>query len=279
LVHNAGVRYVDAIGQSIPAATAGARIACLVPSITELLFDLGLGPRLVARTGYCIHPRDAVASVPKVGGTKTVNLPKLRRLAPTHCIVNIDENEKPTVDALRAFVPQLIVTHPQAPEDNLALFDLLGGVFGAHERAQALAARWRAAHEALRARSRPPRRVLYLIWQDPWMTVARDTYISRMLALVGWHTLPATAAPTQGAARYPKLTLREPWLRDVQEVLLPTEPYAFTAQDADALRRALPWAGVRFVDGELCSWYGSRSIVGLQYLAALADEAADRVSS
>ena len=88
------------------------RIASLVPSLTELLFALGLGPWVVARTGYCTHPADGVAAVPKVGGTKEVNLAKLRRLAPTHALVNVDENRIETAEALRAFVPQVIVTHP-----------------------------------------------------------------------------------------------------------------------------------------------------------------------
>ena len=102
------------------------RIASLVPSLTELLVELGLLEHLVARTGFCIHPREPLRSVPKVGGTKDVNLAKLRRLAPTHVLVNVDENRLETVEALRAFVPQLVVTHPCAPQDNLRLVDQLG---------------------------------------------------------------------------------------------------------------------------------------------------------
>ena len=92
--------------------TATPRIASLVPSLTELVVALGLRERLVARTGYCIHPAAALAGVPKVGGTKQVNLAKLRRLAPTHVLVNVDENRAETVAALREFVPHIIVTHP-----------------------------------------------------------------------------------------------------------------------------------------------------------------------
>jgi hypothetical protein len=91
------------------------RIASLVPSLTELVVALGLGDRLVARTGWCIHPAAALAGVPKVGGTKTVNLAKLRRLAPTHVLVNVDENRRETVEAIRAWgeaAPEIVVTHP-----------------------------------------------------------------------------------------------------------------------------------------------------------------------
>ena len=105
------------------------RIVSLVPSLTELLCDLGLAPQLVGRTGFCIHPRETVRAIPKVGGTKSVNLARLRELAPTHVIVNIDENEKPTVEEIARFVPHVVVTHPLHPRDNLALYRLLGGIF------------------------------------------------------------------------------------------------------------------------------------------------------
>ena len=97
------------------------RIACLVPSITETLFALGLGDRVVARTGFCIHPADGVREVPKVGGTKDVNVAKLIATEPTHVIVNIDENRKDTVDHLRRVIPNVVVTHPLVPEDNQAV--------------------------------------------------------------------------------------------------------------------------------------------------------------
>ena len=102
----------DAEGTPHPRAAADCRIVSLVPSLTELLFALGLGARIVGRTGFCIHPREAVRAVPKLGGTKDVNLDRLRALQPTHVILNIDENEAPLADALRATVPHVIVTHP-----------------------------------------------------------------------------------------------------------------------------------------------------------------------
>jgi ABC-type Fe3+-hydroxamate transport system substrate-binding protein len=132
----------DAIGQQHqPVAAAQARIVSLVPSITELICDLGLASSLVGRTGFCIHPADVVQAIPKIGGTKDVNIEKIRRLAPTHLIVNIDENEKPTVDLLAEFIPHVIVTHPNTPRDNLALYRLLGGIFQADAAAEQLCTR------------------------------------------------------------------------------------------------------------------------------------------
>jgi ABC-type Fe3+-hydroxamate transport system substrate-binding protein len=254
------MKYTDILGQQ-HAAAPDARIVSLVPSITELLCDLGLAPQLVGRTGFCIHPADVVRAIPKVGGTKDVNIEKIRKLAPTHLVVNIDENEKPTVDRLAEFVPNIVVTHPLAPRDNLALVRLMGGVFCAQERADA----WCAAFERELALVAPgrPQRVLYCIWKDPWMTVSRDTYIANMLALIGW------SVPQLGDQRYPAFTWDEALVREVDQVLLSSEPYRFTEEHVDALERQIG-KPVQLVDGEMMSWYGSRALQGIRYLKGLA---------
>lgn len=257
--------YADALGTVHAAAGPGARIACLVPSITELLCDLGLAAQLVARTGFCIHPKEMVQDIPKVGGTKDVDLDKLRALAPTHVVVNIDENLKATADALAAFVPHVVVTHPQGPQDNPALYRLIGGIFGRERAAADLCAAFQSAFEAAtRACAQWPReRVLYLIWKDPWMTVARDTYISRTLAAVGWDTVPETAAE-----RYPTIDLVAA-ARSADLVLLSTEPYMFREQHTGQLQAMLPGRHIALIDGEMSSWYGSRAVAGMAYLQRL----------
>ena len=253
---------VDALGhRHLP--EPGARIVSLVPSITELLCELGLAGELVGRTGFCIHPRATVEAIPKIGGTKDVNIEKIRKLAPTHLVVNIDENEKPTVDTLAQFVPHIVVTHPVKPGDNLALARLMGGIFGA----EAAAERWCAAFEqeyaALRALPpAPPRTVLYCIWQDPWMSVSKDTYIAAMLAEIGWRV------PALGEARYPRFDWSPQLVDGLDAVLLSTEPYRFTEAHADALEKQLG-IPVLLVDGEMMSWYGSRALAGLRYLREL----------
>jgi ABC-type Fe3+-hydroxamate transport system substrate-binding protein len=265
-------QLTDALGTRHQVAGAQARIVSLVPSITELLFDLDLAPKIVGRTGFCIHPKDRVKRVAKVGGTKSIEIGRIKRLAPTHLIVNIDENPRATVEALARFVPHVIVTHPLEPRDNLMLYRLLGRIFSREEQAEELCQRFERGYEEMVAATvgLPRRRVLYLIWKSPWMTVARDTYISRMLAQVNWHTLPACDGGEQGAARYPVLQGDEPWLTRVQQVLLSSEPYAFRAQHLDLARALCPQAQVRLVDGELISWYGPRAAAGLRYLRALA---------
>lgn len=250
------------------------RIASLVPSLTELVVELGLGSKLVARTGFCIHPALPLRGVPKVGGTKDVNLAKLRQLAPTHVLVNVDENRVDIVPALQAMGAELLVTHPNGPDDNLALVAQLvaafGHVPGVAERGERLQQALRDELAQSRALVASPQQVLYLIWHDPWMTVARDTYISRMLATAHWHTLPAVDGGERGAARYPVVRGDEPWLASVQRVLLSSEPFRFDDTHLHAAQALCPQATVQRVDGELLSWYGPRAVPGLRYLRELA---------
>jgi len=103
--------------------------------------------------------------------------------------------------------------------------------------------------------------VLYLIWRKPWMTVARDTYVSATLARAGCDTLPL-----RSPKRYPEVADDAPVWRDAQRIVLSSEPYAFRARDADAL--AAQWQKpASLIDGEWTSWYGPRAIAGLDALA------------
>lgn len=259
------MKLVDAIGQEHrPLQGTVPRIVSLVPSITELLCDLGLAPLMVGRTGFCIHPADTVRDIPKVGGTKDVNVEKIRRLAPTHLVVNIDENEKPTVEALAQWVPHVIVTHPLAPRDNLELYRLLGGIFERERQAEAMCAAFEEEYAALEAAPKGlPQTLLYCIWKDPWMTVARDTYIANMMALAGWNSWQAP-----DDARYPAFQWSDAVGHAIDGVLLSTEPYRFTEAHADALEKQVG-KPVQLIDGEMMSWYGSRAIRGLRYLREL----------
>jgi ABC-type Fe3+-hydroxamate transport system substrate-binding protein len=265
------VQAADALGVIHPPAGDDCRIVSLVPSLTELLISLGLARRIVGRTGFCVHPRDVVTSIPKVGGTKALKIDVIRALAPTHLIVNVDENPREAVDTMRTFVPHVIVTHPLTPQDNFALYRLFGQIFGCEPAADALAARLdarlRTLEGELAAHRLPERRVLYVIWRDPWMTVARDTYIAAMLRLVNWHTLPRDAT-----VRYPSFELDADWLRDVDLVLLSSEPYRFRDTDRTELASHSLFASkaIRLIDGEMVSWYGSRAIDGVDYLAHFA---------
>ena len=261
---------IDAHGQRHVRADAAARIVSLVPSITELLFALDLGAQVVGRTGFCIHPRAALRAVPKLGGTKDVDIDALLALAPSHVIVNIDENTRETFAALRTRVPHVVVTHPNAPSDNRALYGLLGAIFDREAQAARLIEEFDRALAGLNSSlaSQAPRKVLYLIWREPWMTVSRETYIANMLALVGWQTVPAATD-----VRYPALDAAALKNLEVDLCLLSSEPYPFRDKHIAELRELLGGnTPVQLIDGEMLSWYGSRAIRGLDYLANYANQ-------
>lgn len=260
---------IDALGTAHVPAGPNARIACLVPSITELVVALGLRERLVARTRFCIHPAEPLKAVTAVGGTKKVSLAKLRALAPTHAILNVEENTREMEAAIREFVPHVIVTYPKRPEDNPPLFRLLGGIFGKDAEAEALAAKFEQALARLRALQPrlPARRVLYFIWKEPWMGISRGTYIANALALLNWQTLGH-----RDGVDYPELTLTPELVADAELLLFSSEPYPFQDADLDEFARAFqcPREKLRLIDGEYASWYGPRAIAGLDYLGEYA---------
>jgi ABC-type Fe3+-hydroxamate transport system substrate-binding protein len=194
-----------------------------------------------------------------VGGTKSVNLKKLRSLAPTHVIVNVDENRKETADAIAQFVPNVIVTHPLGPLDNFALYRQIGKAFGKEREAELLCDRFDVALRAVQEKNFQRKKVLYLIWKDPWMTVSRDTYVSRTLQLFGMVTVPEKAEK-----RYPELKNVD--LPGADLVLLSTEPYRFRDKHRVELQASLR-KPVHLIDGEMTSWYGPRAISGLRYLS------------
>jgi ABC-type Fe3+-hydroxamate transport system substrate-binding protein len=259
------MQWSDALGKPHGRYSGSPRIVSLVPSLTELLVALDLAEVLVGRTGFCIHPRQVVRRIPKLGGTKGFNVEKLRALKPTHVLVNIDENRREEVEALADFVPHLIVTHPLTVGDNLDLYRLLGGVFAREQQAEALCDAFEREWTALNALAAglPRQPVLYLIWREPWLSVGRNTYISRMLAAAGWDTLPH-----ESPVRYPEVDLSA--LAGAAEIVfLSSEPYPFREQHLHRLQEQLPGTRCALIDGEMVSWYGSRAIHGLKYLREL----------
>ncbi len=268
--------WYDALGVPHRRVTGTPRIVSLVPSLTETLFAFSLGEAVVGRTGFCVHPAE-VKGVPKVGGTKDVRLDRLFALDPTHVIANVDENRREQVEAIAAAGIEVIVTHPCRLEDNVALFRLLGGVFDREEAADYAVKAFESVLELARtiAASLPPERVLYPIWRGPWMTVARSTWISAMLEAVGWQTWPAIEEP-----RYPVIDEESVHRAGIARVLLPSEPYRFGEEHAEEARRLLGAdVPVTLVDGEMVSWYGTRAISGLCYLAALRRDLAEALSA
>jgi ABC-type Fe3+-hydroxamate transport system substrate-binding protein len=243
----------------VSAAAGPERIVSLVPSLTEALFELGLGARVVGVTTWCVHPVEAVARVPKVGGTKDTDVAAVIRLGPDLVIANHEENTRRTVEALRAAGLRVWVTYPRTVREGVALLGELAAL-GATPEAEAGALGPSRAALAAAERARPAAgvRVFCPVWRDPWMSVGADTYAHDLLALCGGENVFAA----REERRYPRVTLAEVAAAAPEVVLLPDEPYRFGVADAAELAGLeMPAARsgrIHVVDGTLVFWYGPR---------------------
>jgi ABC-type hemin transport system substrate-binding protein len=248
------------------------RIVSLVPSLTEALFALGLGERVVGVTEWCVHPADAVARLPKVGGTKTPDLPALRALAPDLVIANQEENRRRDVERLRAEGVAVWVTYPRSVREGAALLRELSALGATPERVRRVVEPVEAAlarAEAARQPGARPTPVFCPIWRDPWMSVGADTYAHDLLALAGG----ANVFAAKGDRRYPRVALEEVVAAAPEVILLPDEPYRFEARDVAELRHldvpAARSGRIHLIDGTWVSWYGPRIASALDRLGAL----------
>ena len=257
--------FIDAMKNQHNVAAPNARIVSIVPSLTELLYDLDLADQVVGRTIFCIHPDASVKNVTSIGGTKRINYSKLIELAPDYVLLNIDENPKSIADELQKRKIKTIITHPTKTLDNIDLYHLIGSIFNRVEQAEVLKAAFNTAYMELKlhADTLPKQRVLYIIWSDPWMSISANTYIADILRLIDWQVIPH-----KDDVRYPTFNFSDLDLNQIDLVLFSTEPYSFTQKHITAFCEQHPAhsAKAHLIDGEMLSWYGSRAIKGLNYL-------------
>lgn len=247
------------------------RIVSLIPSITEILFAIGAGDRVVGCTIYCTQPPEGVATKVRVGGEKNPKLELIRDLGADLVIANVEENVREHVETLRAWGIPVHVTYPRTVADGIRLVGELGALLEAGPRARELEAELQARYDLVRAAAagRRPRRVFCPIWRRPYMTINRDTYIHDMLAVAGGENVFADRTK-----RYPEITLDEVATSAAEVILLPDEPYRFRrAHQADfapyADLPAVRDGRIHLVDGKLLSWYGPRIAEALQVLPPL----------
>ena len=235
------------------------RVVSLVPSLTEALVWLGLGSHLVGVSDWCVHPAEAVAKLPKLGGTKTPSIARILALAPDLVIANHEENRRRDVERLEAEGVPVWVTYPRSVRDGVALLRelaALGAGSGARpEQVDPIEAAVAAAEAARPARGV---RVFCPIWKTPWMSVGGDTYANDLLALCGG----ANVFAGREERRYPIVQLAEIVAASPEVILLPDEPYAFGAREvvefAELDVPAAVSGRIHLIDGTLVSWYGPR---------------------
>ncbi|WP_284463970.1 helical backbone metal receptor [Chryseobacterium sp.] len=223
------------------------KIVSLVPSITEALFDLGLTENeVVGRTKFCIHPQDKVKNVPVIGGTKNINIDKIKALQPDLILANKEENIKEQVEALMDDF-KVTVTNVETIEDNYYLLKNLGKLLGKEDRAQLF--NLKIYDILLQAKLEIPVKAAYLIWKNPYMTIGGDTFINRILTEIGFENI------FKERTRYPEIKTED--LMDADLIMLSSEPFPFKEKHMEELQAVYPDKKIMIVDGEAFSWYGT----------------------
>ncbi|MDX1638915.1 MAG: helical backbone metal receptor [Balneolaceae bacterium] len=238
-------------------STSFNRIISLVPSLTELLIDLGLKNKLVGRTRFCVHPEDDVDDIPIMGGTKNPVLDNIFQADPDLVIANREENRKADIEQLRRKC-EVHCTDIATIEDALITIHELGRLLGVADAARSLTRRISNVLEQRPGETRL--RTAYLIWRDPWMTVGSDTYIRDVMDHWGLLNI------FDDQERYPTIELRQIRQRYPDLVLLSSEPFPFRQNHVEEVQEQLPNTRVLTVNGEWFSWYGSRMLSSFEQL-------------
>lgn len=239
------------------------RIVSLVPSLTELVWWLGLEDALVGRTRFCTEPVGQIERVAIVGGTKNPKVERIIALRPDLVLANKEENRREDVEALQAAGLRVLVTDPNSVREAVTMIRDLGDELDAVSKAASLTADIEAALARVRVPERRPR-IFVAVWKDPWLGLGSESYGHDLLACAGGANVLASRP------RYPEVTLAEIARLAPDLILLPDEPYPFKAADAEALSTIAP---ARVIDGKLLWWYGPRIPAALRKLSALLRDA------
>jgi ABC-type Fe3+-hydroxamate transport system substrate-binding protein len=246
------------------------RIISLCPSLTELVFDLGLGDSLVGRTKFCVHPAPQVEAIEKVGGTKNPKIARIVELAPDIVLMNEEENRIEDAEALRATGINCHTSMPRTIAETAAMVRSISIALGRSQQGDVIARDIETRGADVATRAHEPIRYAYLIWREPWMTVNNDTFVHALLANAGGVNVFGTMPD-----RYPIVTLEQ--IRDTSPdvVLLSTEPFPFAERHIEELagKTGIPRERIVVVDGELLSWHGSRTPRGIVYGGDVMDNA------
>ncbi len=251
----------DMIGNEVTIEFPPLRVISLVPSQTELLYDLGLNEEVVGITKFCVHPKEWFRSKKRVGGTKTLHLDIIRSLQPDLIIANKEENTKEQVEQLGTEFP-VWTSNINTLDDALVMITQVGEIVNRSEQALALAKEIRNGFDNL-ASAAERKRIAYFIWRNPWMSIGGDTFINDMIKRIGWVNV------LSDKQRYPEMNLEDLKDKDVDIVLLSSEPYPFKEVHIAEIKQVLPNVEVMLVDGEMFSWYGSRMKKAVDYFRLL----------
>ena len=253
--------FTDMMNREVGIPFPPQRIISLVPSQTELLYDLDLEDRVVGQTLFCIHPSEMHAVKPRIGGTKKINVEKIRDLQPDLIIGNKEENEQKQIEELMKEFP-VWMSDIKNLDDSFEMIKRVGQITDTEAKANSLALQIYFSFQNIIAHN--PKRAAYFIWRNPWMVAASNTFIDDMMQRIN-----LVNVFSQSDARYPEVHLNELNASGAEIVLLSSEPYPFSEKHIAELQLQLPNACILLVDGELFSWYGSRLQKSAQYFTSL----------
>ena len=257
--------WADQLGRRVVLPAVPQRIVSLVPSQTELLFDLGLGERVVGVTKFCLHPPEARRVATVIGGTKHFDFAKIAALKPDLIIGNKEENYQAGIEELATHYPVWVSDISTLPE-ALAMIRQVSLLTGTGDRGEHVAAAIAAAFATV-VPPQPPISVAYFIWRNPYMVAAAGTFIDDLLQRAGFSNVFA------GLARYPAITPEQLAAAAPARIFLASEPYPFRVKHAAELQQICPSATIQLVDGELFSWYGSRLQLAAPYFKRITGQA------
>jgi ABC-type Fe3+-hydroxamate transport system substrate-binding protein len=252
------MRVVDQMGQKLEVNLPAQRIVSLVPSQTEFLHALGLDNEVIGLTKFCIHPNVWWHGKKRVGGTKNVDLEKVRLLSPDLIIGNKEENSKENIADLKEICP-VWMSDISNLEEAYEMMSELGKLTNREVRAEEIVAQIKKEFSELQSLKNKPK-VAYFIWKKPWMCVGKDTFVNHLLEVCGFENAIVED-------RYP--AIEESDFPDVDFVFLSSEPYPFKEKEMIEMKKFFSKAKIVVVDGEYFSWYGSRLLLAPRYFNSL----------
>lgn len=262
------MKITDQIDRELHLSSKPKRIISLVPSQTELLFDLGLESSLVGITKFCVHPYHAKQTKKVVGGTKNIKIEKIKALQPDIILCNKEENTEEIVEACSHIAPTH-VSDIYTISDALELIEQYGAIFHCRTNANAIIEKIQFKQHQFSQfiKAKPILKVAYFIWRDPWMVAAKNTFINHLLKINKFENIYGNKE------RYPEVELKKIRLEgDPELVFLSSEPYPFKEEHAFEIGRFTHHAKTVFVDGEMFSWYGSRLMRAFDYFMKLREQ-------
>ncbi|WP_316835142.1 helical backbone metal receptor [Pedobacter nutrimenti] len=259
--------FTDQLGREISIEYPPKKIVSIVPSQSELLFDLGLGDEVIGLTKFCVHPENRFKEKVKIGGTKKLNIELIRSLKPDLIIGNKEENEQSQIELLMEEFPVWMSDIYDLEGAKNAILQI-GELVNREPEAAYLNHLIHAGFtdlQVLALQNNLHKKVAYLIWKDPYMFAGQNTFINDILMRNGLQNVVKIS-------RYPEFGLSELAELEPDLIFLSSEPYPFKEKHLEEVREMVPGARVMLVDGEMFSWYGSRLVKAVEYFFYLQKE-------